>query len=118
GTIELQRVEHRQHIVTQPVGVISGSWNAGGAEATPGNAVHVIDSGQLQGEVVEDMGGAAEPCQEHNRPSGSTPIEYFQPHVAVGGDELRLVGRGVAPVREGLRSDWSQQVREEDSAPP
>ena len=73
------------------------------------DAVNVTGTGQLGGEVVEDVGRIARPRQQHNRPSRSAPIEHLPSHTVFHGYELHLVLRPTLPGDRLLPERWRHQ---------
>jgi hypothetical protein len=83
GTLEPKGIDHREHIVGQPIGIVAALRHARTAMAAPGNAVNVTEGGQARREVVEDVSGVAKAREEYERPPGATPVEDFERHLTI-----------------------------------
>jgi len=60
------------------------------------------------GKFVENVGGVAETCEQHDRSSGAAPVEYFQLNIVVNGDELNVMLRWILP--PGVLSNAPQKT--------
>ena len=95
GPVEFERIDDRQHIVTQAVGrvVLRRQFRVtGSAEAAPGHAVDVAGGGELRRELAEGVRVVAQASQENQRPARAAPVEHLQLDAFLDGDELRGEG--------------------------
>lgn len=79
----LECIEHREHIVAEPVGRVSSSGTTGCTVSSPCDAINVILIGQLGREVIEYVCGIAEARQEKKRLACTTPIQNLKLYVRV-----------------------------------
>src|SRR5262245_4901914 len=77
-TLQLERVENREHIVAERIGARGQRRKARLAETAAGDAVDMKIAGELGREVVEDVRRVASTWQQHERPSCAAPIEHLQ----------------------------------------
>jgi hypothetical protein len=61
----------------------------------------VVLRNKLRRELVEDMSGIPGSAQKYEWPPRTAPIEHFQLDIAIHGNKLDAVRRGIAP-RDGL----------------
>src|SRR5688500_14778401 len=94
-SIETERVQHRDHIISETIRGITGHRRAGITETATSHAVHVILTGQFRCELIENVRGVAEPGQKHNGLAGTAPIKHLEFYVAINRYEARVVRRRI-----------------------
>jgi hypothetical protein len=62
-------------------------------------AVDVVRMRKFRSKVVEDVCCIPEPGQQHHRPTGAAPIEYFQLNVLINGYRPRVMRGWILPIR-------------------
>jgi hypothetical protein len=115
GTGKLQRVEDSKHVVTEPIRIITSSGNAGRAEPTSGDSIHMVVSGEFWREIIVNVSRISERSQENQGPAGATPIEHLQTNIIIHGYELDLVRRRVAPVGCFLRAERHEKPNDREN---
>jgi hypothetical protein len=105
GRFEFQRVEHGQHVVAKPIRLVPGGGLTGRAESTPRNTVHVVTDRESRREIIEYVSIVSHARYKYERPARASPVEYFQSHISIDGDELNLVWGRVTPRSGALRAN-------------
>ena len=95
--LDLQRVQNPEHVVREPLVVVTRRRLTRGTVASSRNAVDVAAVGQLRREVIEDVRAVARSGQQHDRPARSAPIEHLESNALLHDYEPDLVFRGVLP---------------------
>src|ERR1700685_64676 len=75
---QLESIENPEVVLGSALFRVARRGLAGGSGPASRNSIEVIRVGQFRGEAVEDMRGESTPRQQHNRASGSAPIEDLQ----------------------------------------
>src|ERR1700678_3043506 len=94
----MERSDHGQDIVAETCSAVVRRYKlglAGRPESATGDSVHVVLRREFRSELVEDMSGIAHTREQHERPSCTAPIEYFELDIAFDRDHLSSVRRGI-----------------------
>ena len=113
---DFQRVEYVKDVIGQPLVVIASRGKTGCAKSSTRNTVHMAGVCEPRRELIEDVCCGTAACQQDECPSGSTPIEHFQPDRRINGDEPDLVWRRITPRR--LRRQRTNEPEPENPTEP
>ena len=94
-TSEVQGINHRDHIISEPLWVISGLRCGGLSYPAPRNPNDVITRRELRPEAVKNVGCVTETCEKYEVAPGPSPVEHFEFYIRLNLDELSFE-RGLA----------------------
>src|SRR5450830_1361785 len=93
--IEPKRVDDRQHIISQLVGIVAVPRRAGAAKSATRHAVDVIERCQFRSEFIERVSRCPEASEEDNGLAMVAPLKHLQLNVRLDRNESRLMRRFV-----------------------
>jgi len=89
--LQADRIHHAHDVVGEAYESVAGDGCRGSRMTAPGHADDAVAHGELRRHVIEHVRRIAQAGQKEQGRTGTAPVEHFQPHIILDGDERCLV---------------------------